>query len=107
MLSFIISYPDLIKLPYFADLTQRGDRGWKQAQRQGENKAYFEENSIVCRVILALGIQMFQNFILMFFCYILELVVKHLVLVVLRKLSKILEFFFKEPFKYNLQIWIK
>jgi len=24
---FIISYPDLIKLPYFADLPQRGDRG--------------------------------------------------------------------------------
>jgi hypothetical protein len=23
MLSFCISYPDLIKLPYFADLTQR------------------------------------------------------------------------------------
>jgi len=26
------------KLPYFADLTQRGDRGWKQAQRQGEDR---------------------------------------------------------------------
>jgi len=25
MLSFSISYPDLIKFPYFADLTQRGD----------------------------------------------------------------------------------
>jgi hypothetical protein len=25
MLSFCISYPDLIKLPYFEDLTQRGD----------------------------------------------------------------------------------
>jgi hypothetical protein len=28
MLSFSISYPDLIKLPYFVDLAQRGgDRG--------------------------------------------------------------------------------
>jgi hypothetical protein len=30
MLSFSISYPDLIKLPYFGDLTQRGDRGLKK-----------------------------------------------------------------------------
>jgi hypothetical protein len=27
MMSFSISYPDLIKLPYFGDLTQRGDKG--------------------------------------------------------------------------------
>jgi hypothetical protein len=27
MLSFSISYPDLIKLPYLADLPSRGDRG--------------------------------------------------------------------------------
>jgi len=38
MLSFNISYPDLIKLPNFADLTQRGDRGWKEAQREGEDR---------------------------------------------------------------------
>jgi hypothetical protein len=38
MLSFSISYPDLIKLLYFADLTQRGDRGLKEAQRQGEDR---------------------------------------------------------------------
>jgi hypothetical protein len=31
-LNFSISYPDLIKLPYLADLTQRGDRGWEKAQ---------------------------------------------------------------------------
>jgi hypothetical protein len=37
MLSFNTSYPDLIKLPYFADLTQRGDSGRKEAQRQGED----------------------------------------------------------------------
>ncbi len=29
MLSFSISYPDLIKFPYFVDITERGDRGWK------------------------------------------------------------------------------
>jgi hypothetical protein len=27
MLSFIISSPDLMKFPYFADTTERGDRG--------------------------------------------------------------------------------
>jgi hypothetical protein len=41
MPSFSISYPDLIKLPYFVNLTQRGDRGWKEAQRQDD----FKENS--------------------------------------------------------------
>jgi hypothetical protein len=30
---FTISYPDLIKFHYFADLSQRGHRGWKDAQR--------------------------------------------------------------------------
>jgi hypothetical protein len=30
MLSFSISYPDLIKFHYFADTTGRGDRGRKQ-----------------------------------------------------------------------------
>jgi len=34
MLSFSTSYWDLIKFPYFAGATERGDRGWKQAQRQ-------------------------------------------------------------------------
>ncbi len=33
MLSFRISYWDLIKFLNFADTTERGDRGWKQAQR--------------------------------------------------------------------------
>jgi hypothetical protein len=30
MLSFSISYWDLIKFPYFPDTTERGDRGWNQ-----------------------------------------------------------------------------
>jgi hypothetical protein len=45
MVSFSISYPDLIKPPYFADLTQRGDSGWKDAQREGEDRMTFKENS--------------------------------------------------------------
>ncbi len=43
MLSFSISYWDLIKFPCFPDTTERGDRGWKQAQRQGD----FTDNSII------------------------------------------------------------
>ncbi len=38
LLSCSISYWDLIKCPYFADTTERGDRGWKEVQRQGEDK---------------------------------------------------------------------
>ncbi len=33
-----ISYWDLIKFPYFADTTERGDKGVKGAQREGEDK---------------------------------------------------------------------
>jgi len=33
-----ISYWDLIKCPYFADTTERGDGGWKEAQTQGEDR---------------------------------------------------------------------
>jgi len=29
---------DLIKCPYFVDTTERGERGWKRAQRQGEDR---------------------------------------------------------------------
>jgi len=36
MVSFSISFWDLIKFPYFAGTTKRGDRRWKQAQRQGD-----------------------------------------------------------------------
>jgi hypothetical protein len=37
MLSCSISSWDLIKCPYFAETTERGDRGWNQAERQGED----------------------------------------------------------------------
>jgi hypothetical protein len=33
-----ISYWDLIKCPYFADTTKRGDRWWKETQRQSEDR---------------------------------------------------------------------
>jgi len=36
MLSFSISYWDLIKFSYFAETTERGDKGLKEAQRQGD-----------------------------------------------------------------------
>jgi hypothetical protein len=38
VLSCSISYWDLIKCPYFDDTTERAYRGWKQAQRQGEDR---------------------------------------------------------------------
>jgi len=37
VLTFSISYWDLIKFPYFTDTSKRGGRGWKEAQRQGED----------------------------------------------------------------------
>jgi hypothetical protein len=47
MLSFSISYLDLIKFPYLADLTQKGNRGWKEAQRQGEHKIILRKNLLL------------------------------------------------------------
>jgi hypothetical protein len=38
MLSFSISYRDLIKFPYFADTTERGDRGWKTGDFMDNSK---------------------------------------------------------------------
>jgi hypothetical protein len=35
MMSFNISYCDLIKLPYFVDPTERGERGWKAGPKTG------------------------------------------------------------------------
>jgi hypothetical protein len=29
---------DIVKFPYFAAITERGDSGWKQAQREGEDR---------------------------------------------------------------------
>jgi hypothetical protein len=39
------AYYDLIKFHYYVDTTERGDRGWKQAQRQG----HFTDNSILSK----------------------------------------------------------
>jgi hypothetical protein len=41
ILSWSISYWDLIKCLYFVDTTERVDRGWKEAQRQGEDRLAF------------------------------------------------------------------
>jgi len=38
ILSCSISYSDLIKYLYFADTVERGDRAWKEAERQGEDR---------------------------------------------------------------------
>jgi hypothetical protein len=38
MLSINSSYGELLKRLYFADTTERGDRGRKEAQRQGEDR---------------------------------------------------------------------
>jgi hypothetical protein len=35
------AYSDLIEFHYYVDTTKRGDRRWKQTQRQGENKVTF------------------------------------------------------------------
>jgi hypothetical protein len=45
MLSFSISYPDLIKFPYFVDTTERGDRGAKAEEIGGETEGDFMDNS--------------------------------------------------------------
>jgi hypothetical protein len=34
MLSFSISYQDLIKIPYFPDTTERGDFGWARPKNR-------------------------------------------------------------------------
>jgi hypothetical protein len=46
MLSFSISYSDLIKIPHFADTTERGNRGAKAAEIGGETEGDFRDNSI-------------------------------------------------------------
>jgi hypothetical protein len=59
MLSISFSYWDLLKCPYFADTTERGDRGWKEAQRQG----YFTDNSIVTLWLFSLKYGNFGAFL--------------------------------------------
>ncbi len=47
MLSFSISYPDLIKFLYFVDTTERRDRGVKEEEIGGETEGDFTDKSIV------------------------------------------------------------
>jgi hypothetical protein len=49
VLSFSISYWDLIKFHYFADTSKRGVRGWKEAQRQGEDRVTLLISLLECR----------------------------------------------------------
>jgi hypothetical protein len=46
MLSMSISYWDLLTRLYFADTTERGDREWKEAQRQGDDRVNGEESTL-------------------------------------------------------------
>jgi hypothetical protein len=45
VLSCSISFWDLIKCPYFADTTERGDRGVKGGPKRGWRQGYFTDNS--------------------------------------------------------------
>jgi hypothetical protein len=55
ILSCSISYWDLSECLYFADTTERGDRGWKEAQRQGEERVTLRINSIFTVFILIIS----------------------------------------------------
>jgi len=50
MLSFNISYWDLIKFLYFADTTEREDREWKQGPKTGWKEGDFMDLSIILRI---------------------------------------------------------
>jgi hypothetical protein len=47
MLSFNISYPDVIKFPYFVDTTQRGGKGAKAEEIGVETEGDFMDNSVI------------------------------------------------------------
>ncbi len=49
MLSCSISYPDLIKFPYFRDATEREVREWNEAQTEGEDRVTLGA-SLMCKV---------------------------------------------------------
>jgi len=44
---FSISYWDLLKCLYFADSTERGERVWREAQRQGEESMFLKFSTFV------------------------------------------------------------
>jgi hypothetical protein len=43
LLNFSSSYPDLIKLHYFVDLTQRGDRGGERRPKDRVKPGWLQE----------------------------------------------------------------
>jgi hypothetical protein len=59
MLSFSISYWDLIKFPYFVDTTEGGDRGWKQAQREGEDRVTLRITVMFNQICLSIDVSFF------------------------------------------------
>jgi hypothetical protein len=50
MLSFRISYPDLIKFHYFADTTERGDRGAKAEEIGMKQRVTLQTTLIIYQV---------------------------------------------------------
>jgi hypothetical protein len=66
MLSFNISYWGLIKFPYFADIIERGDIGWKQAQREGEERVILQITIIKCAEKYRVQLMKINSFIIQF-----------------------------------------
>ncbi len=48
-----ISYPDLIKFPYFADTTERSDKGAKAEEIGGETEGDLMDNFIIFKDTLS------------------------------------------------------
>ncbi len=46
-MNFNISYPDLIKFPYFTNTFEKGDRGKKVEEIGGETKGDFTDHSMI------------------------------------------------------------
>ncbi len=51
MLNFSISYPYLIKFPYFTNTFERGDRGAKVEEIGGEIEGDFTDHSMIDMVL--------------------------------------------------------
>jgi hypothetical protein len=66
MLSFSISYWGLIKFPSFADITEREARGWKQAQRDGEERVILQITVINVQKNIGCNLMKINTFIIQF-----------------------------------------
>jgi hypothetical protein len=78
MSSFSISYKDLVKFHYFADTTEGGDRGWKQAQRELENRLtllitlIYATINITCSTLYRIKPQSWPHTCVMSHCFLCE-----------------------------------